>query len=146
MTVRLRPHHLLCLLTYSGKGYSSSFVANYDRISKRLSDGEDILIVEGPDDICAPLLDEDDPHCWGESVRDRDGKAAQDVGQLLNLAVAAGSRIEIQHALLHQMRVAFSEGQTRAACAGCEWSELCSAIADDDYSDVRIRVPVLSRI
>ena len=50
MTIRLRPHHLLCLLTYSGKGYSAAFTANYDVIAGQISQGEDILIVEGPDD------------------------------------------------------------------------------------------------
>ncbi len=56
MTVRLRGHHLLCMLTFVGKGYSPAFVENYDRIAGRLSEGEDILLVDGPDDICAPLL------------------------------------------------------------------------------------------
>ncbi|WP_292282104.1 DUF1284 domain-containing protein, partial [Mesorhizobium sp.] len=65
MTVRLRAHHLLCLLTYVGKGYSPAFTANYDVVVKRLAGGEDILIVSGPDDICAPLLSESEPHCLG---------------------------------------------------------------------------------
>ena len=26
MTIRLRAHHLLCLLTYAGKGYSPAFI------------------------------------------------------------------------------------------------------------------------
>ena len=50
MTVRLRPHHLLCLLTYVGKGYSPAFTANYDAIAMRIEQGEELLIVSGPDD------------------------------------------------------------------------------------------------
>ncbi|WP_439343967.1 DUF1284 domain-containing protein [Vacuolonema iberomarrocanum] len=72
MTIRVRPHHLLCLLTYSGKGYSPAFIANYDAIAARLSKGEDIVIVCGPDDICAPLLSDSEPHCWSASVTERD--------------------------------------------------------------------------
>ena len=56
MTIHLRPHHLLCLLTYVGKGYGDAFIRNYDRIAQRLSMGEAIMVVDGPDDICAPLL------------------------------------------------------------------------------------------
>lgn len=141
MTIRLRPHHLLCLLTYAGKGYSAPFVANYDRIAARMSQGEDILIVEGPDDICAPLLDEADAHCRRTSVRERDDKAARDVGGLLHCSIEAGSRLSINEAWLHQMRGAFADGRTRQACAGCEWSDLCSAISAEGYSQVRIRPP-----
>ena len=55
MTVRLRGHHLLCLLAYKGEGYSPAFIANLDRIAARLTAGEDAVLVDGPDDICAPL-------------------------------------------------------------------------------------------
>ncbi|TJU92322.1 MAG: DUF1284 domain-containing protein, partial [Mesorhizobium sp.] len=68
MTVRLRAHHLLCLLTYVGKGYSPAFTANYDKVVKRLGEGEAVLIVSGPDAICAPMLDEREPHCLGEGA------------------------------------------------------------------------------
>ncbi len=54
MTVELRPHHLLCMLTYVGKGYSPAFCANYDAVLARLSAGEEILLVDGPDSVCAP--------------------------------------------------------------------------------------------
>jgi len=67
MTVRLRSHHLLCLLTYVGKGYSAAFIANYDAIAKRLGRGEDVLIVSGPDDICQPMLGEAESHCSGKA-------------------------------------------------------------------------------
>lgn len=140
MTVRLRPHHLLCLLTYVGKGYTPDFVANYDRIARRLSDGEDVLVVDGPDDICAALLCLPDPHCFRDSVRMRDAQAAADVGDLLGLTVSAGTRIDLHPALLARMRKAFAGEVTRAACHGCEWFDLCSGIADGGYGDVRVRV------
>lgn len=138
MTVRLRPHHLLCLLTYVGKGYTPAFVANYDRIAERLSEGEDVLIVDGPDDVCAALLCEPDPHCFRDSVVVRDRQAAADVGDLLDLTISAGTRIDLHPALLARMRKAFAGGVTRKACRGCEWFDLCSGIAVDGYGDVRV--------
>ena len=75
MTVRLRAHHLLCMLTYVGKGYTQSFTVNYDRVAERLNRGEEIEIVAGPDDICAPLLCGDAAHCFRKSVSERDAKA-----------------------------------------------------------------------
>lgn len=138
MTIRLRPHHLLCLLTYVGKGYSPAFTANYDVIAGRLSRGEDILIVSGPDDICAPLLGEPEPHCWGESVVERDRLAAQDVGDLLARPIKPGIRIDLDAQTLARMREAFSAGLTRNACHGCEWAGLCSQVAASSYLDTRV--------
>lgn len=133
MTVLLRPHHLLCLLTYAGKGYSPAFTANYDVIAGRLARGEEILIVDGPDDICAPLLGEAEPHCRRDSVTERDRLAARDLAALLNSPIRAGQRFALAAEPLRDMRAAFAAGHTRAACLGCEWSDLCSSIAADDY-------------
>ncbi|MEP6566129.1 MAG: DUF1284 domain-containing protein [Mesorhizobium sp.] len=139
MTIRLRAHHLLCLLTYVGKGYSPAFTANYDVIADRLVRGEEILIVSGPDDICAPLLGEPEPHCLRDSVIERDRLAARDLGELLARPIRAGIRLDLDAAILTRMRQAFSKGLTRNACPGCEWAGLCSAIAASGYQDTRVQ-------
>ena len=58
--IKLRPHHLLCTQTYSGKGYSSDFVENMDIITSRLRLAPETIveIVTTTDDICAkcPLV------------------------------------------------------------------------------------------
>lgn len=139
MTIRLRAHHLLCLLTYVGKGYSPAFTANYDGIAERLSRGEDILIVSGPDDVCAPLLDEPEPHCLGESAVERDRLAAVDVEELLARPIRVGRRLDLDAAILARMRQAFSAGLVRKACGGCEWNELCGTVAAGGYRDTQVQ-------
>lgn len=139
MTLRLRPHHLLCLLTYVGKGYSPAFVENYDRLARRLSAGEDITVVEGPDDICAPLLGDPDAHCHRPGVDARDRQAARDVGDLLGVAIVAGARLTNTPALIRHMREGFARHRTRAACTGCEWSGLCDAVAASGYRTSRVQ-------
>lgn len=131
MTVRLRPHHLLCLLTYAGKGYTPAFTANFDAIAGRVGAGEEIEVVSGPDDICAPLLDGGDHHCLLARITDRDRSAARDVGALLDQPVTDGLRLTITGALLIKMRAAFRQGTTRAACGGCDWNSFCTIIAQD---------------
>ena len=138
MTVRLRAHHLLCLLSYVGKGYSPAFTANYDKVAKRLAGGEDVLVVSGPDDICAPLLEEPEPHCLRESAAGRDRLAARDVGNLLGRPIAAGALLSLDPARLAAMRQAFSVGRTREACRGCEWSDLCDTVAADGFRSARL--------
>ena len=141
MTVRLRAHHLLCLLTYAGKGYSPAFTTNYDAIAGRLGQGEEILLVAGPDDVCAPLLGEAAPHCRNESVIERDRLAANDVGDLLDRRIRAGVKLSLNEAMATQLRQAFSTGRTRSGCQGCEWFSLCTTMATGGYTGARLHPP-----
>ncbi|MEG9884023.1 MAG: DUF1284 domain-containing protein [Hyphomicrobiales bacterium] len=139
MTVALRPHHLLCLLTYSGEGYNSAFVANFDSIAERIGQGEDIHVVCGPDDICAVLLDEPDCHCLEERARERDRLAAVDIEAASGQAVDTGGAFVLDVAALGSLRRAFSRGAIRKACRGCEWEGLCTRIAKASYARAVIR-------
>lgn len=145
MTVRLRAHHLLCLLTYAGKGYGPAFTANYDRIADRIGAGEEIEIVAGPDDICAPLLNDPEAHCRRDSVVERDALAARAVGDLLGRPIAAGDRLDMPAERARRMRMGFSDGTLRAACAGCQWHGLCSEIAEAGYRGTRLVDPAPDR-
>ena len=134
MTVRLRPHHLLCVLTYVGRGYSPAFTANMTAVAERLGAGEDIELVAGPDDICAPLLADPDPHCHRASVMERDRAAARDLHDLLGgLDVRTGAHLVLDEDLITRLRAAFASHQIRSACAGCEWVDLCGSIAANGF-------------
>jgi hypothetical protein len=141
MTVRLRPHHLLCMLTFVGKGYTAAFTENYIRIAARLSTGEDILVVEGPDDICAPMLGEAGMHCLDDSVADRDRKASEAVEALLKLPAAPGASLCPSADFLQRMRDAFSAGSIREGCARCEWSPFCTGIANSGFDGALVVAP-----
>jgi hypothetical protein len=138
MTLRLRAHHLLCMLTYAGDGYSRAFTANFDAIVAQIAAGEDVLIVAGPDDLCAPLLDAPDAHCLRESVRERDSLAACDLSKLLGINVCEGQRLTLGSSELQSMHKAFVSGETRAACLGCEWHGLCTAVARRGFRDAKL--------
>lgn len=148
MTVRLRGHHLLCMLTYVGRGYTPAFTANFNAIAARLSEGEDILLVDGPDDICAPLLAEDDTHCFGESASRRDRTALATAGRQLALQLRIGTRLCLTPAILANLREAFSRAVPadmaraglRRACAGCDWAALCTGIAERGYDGALVRM------
>jgi len=141
MTVRLRPHHLLCMLTFIGKGYTAAFTENYIRIATRLSEGEDILVVDGPDDICGPMLGEIDHHCLCDSVTERDRSATAAVEDLLGMPAARGQSILPDADFLRRMRDAFDTGLIRAACQRCEWSPLCTGIAASGFDGVLVVPP-----
>lgn len=138
MTVRLRAHHLLCMLTYVGKGYTPDFCDNYDGIAARLGAGEAILLVAGPDDLCAPVVDGPDSHCRNDSVTERDAAATSAVSALLGLDLWPGTVFSLDAALLTTMREAFAAGTTRTGCGGCQWIELCDGIAGSGFGGVRL--------
>lgn len=133
MTARLRPHHLLCVLTYVGRGYSPAFTANMTAVAERLGAGEDIELVAGPDDICAPLLADPDPHCHRASVVERDRAAVRDLSGLLGLDVRTGARLVLDENVIHSLRAAFASDNIRSACTGCEWVDLCGSIAASGF-------------
>ncbi len=146
MTVALRAHHLLCMLTYVGKGYSPEFAHNFDGIVRRLAAGEAMDLVDGPDAICAPLCESEGAcaHCHGEGVRVRDQRAVQELAPLLGGLLGADSRLLLDAALLARLRTAFTCGHIRGACAGCEWADLCTGIASTGYEGVRLRLQVVA--
>lgn len=139
MTVRLRPHHLLCVLTYVGRGYSPAFTANMTAVAERLGAGETVEIVAGPDDICAPLLADPDPHCHRASVVERDRAAAHDLSDLLGLDARTGAHWVLNHEVIGRLRAAFASHQIRSACTGCEWVDLCGSIAASGFDGVVLK-------
>lgn len=135
MTIRLRAHHLLCLATYVGKGYTPAFADNYDRIVARLLAGEPLELVDGPDDICQPLLAEAEPHCHKASVIERDRLAWDSLDPLLSLE--ENGQLTLAPAAMAELRTVFRLGTIRSACAGCEWSDLCDSVAQGGFTGVR---------
>ncbi|WP_331373633.1 DUF1284 domain-containing protein [Sinorhizobium chiapasense] len=139
MTVRLRGHHLLCLLTFVGEGYTPSFTRNYHVVAGRLSAGEPIEIVEGPDDICAPMLGLAEVHCHNENIGCRDSRALAAAADLLGLPLGPGSVLILDDRRLQDLRGAFALGSVRAACDDCEWSALCTRVAREGFAGAVVR-------
>lgn len=137
MAVRLRPHHLLCVLTYSGKGYSPAFTENFDRIAARLAGGEAVSLVQGPDDVCAGWADAPEAHCRNASITVRDEAAIQALQPLLG-PLKPGAALLLSPALVTALRSAFQAGAIRRACHGCEWADFCTAIADSGFGEARL--------
>ncbi|MFC5650015.1 DUF1284 domain-containing protein [Paenibacillus solisilvae] len=87
MTIKLRGHHLLCLLGYRGMGYSEAFCVNMTGIYETLRAEPDtrIEIVIGPDDICQAYPPDKPNHCNGDVY-------LQDQAVLLKLGLEPGNQ------------------------------------------------------
>ena len=138
----LRPHHLLCCLTYIGKGYTAAFTANFNLIIQRLQQGEPITIVNGIDDICRPLCDTGDNHCQQASVKQRDRLAAKQISQLLSMPMSTGSLLQLDKVMIGRLQHAFAAKLIRQACLACQWSPLCEQVANDQFKGTLAPIPV----
>lgn len=137
MTVELRPHHLLCVLTYVGEGYGPAFVRHFDAVAARLSAGEAVSVVEGPDELCRVHIGEagSDLHCVEERVRERDGRARR----VVTAALGGGLPDRLDAATVATLRQAFAEGRLAEGCAGCPWQDLCRDVAREGFVRGRLQ-------
>ncbi|SFK25013.1 hypothetical protein SAMN04488518_103252 [Pseudovibrio ascidiaceicola] len=142
MSVKLRGHHLLCVLTFIGHGYSPAFSKNYEAVVKRLNAGEAALLVEGPDEICAVLINEEEqPHCFNCSVVERDSAAVKLISRLLGTELCVGDEIVMNSHLVAKMRKAYAEDVFKKACQNCEWVQFCDEISSSGFQKVLLRHP-----
>lgn len=148
--IRLRPHHLLCMLTYAGRGYTPRFTSGMDDLIRRLGSGEEIRIIDGPDDICAPWLEEAAaqaegdaairaPHCHEARITSRDQHAASDIAALLGREIPAGSSLRLDAILIARLREAFQGNVIRSGCTACEWKDFCDSLSAGDFAGCRLQ-------
>jgi uncharacterized protein len=129
--IRLRPHHLLCILSYKGVGYTPGFTANMTTIVEAISNGAPILVKPGPDAICAGLMAHDAAqcHCNEAKTQQMDQQAYADLKALLPLE----SSFPLKPADIAALRAAFAAGSIRHACNDCSWQSFCTEIAQSGF-------------
>ncbi|HAX91147.1 MAG TPA: DUF1284 domain-containing protein [Rhodospirillaceae bacterium] len=139
--IDLRGHHVLCLLTYIGRGYSTSFTENLNTIVSAFHRGHAAKIVSGYDALCHC---ESTPfHCphKGSTACRTASVETKDKRTLSALRVFAphaghwqiGQAFHFTQPLVAELRQAFKAGSIRPACSSCEWQGLCDEIAASDF-------------
>jgi hypothetical protein len=144
VTLRFRPHHFLCVLTYIGRGYSPAFTQNFDALIEHINSGNCLIeLVDGPDDICAPrLCDATDTtcHCHDTQVQTADKLALADLLKITKFkGLATERRLRLTKDLIRTLRIAYKNETIRTACSGCEWRDLCTGIAADDFKEAKLK-------
>ncbi len=143
MPVRLRGHHLLCILTYRGYGYTQPFVDNMSRLVEAIGRGREVTLVEGPDDICDGFTPQCrqicDHDCTRPSTAEMDMFAGEAVNALIPLRTGEPFVLDRRHIAL--MRQEFAAGHIRRACDRCSWKDFCTGIAADGFSGVKLFAP-----
>ncbi|MBO6640165.1 MAG: DUF1284 domain-containing protein [Roseitalea sp.] len=131
--IEIRGHHLLCAVTFTGRGYSRRFERDFRRVVARMNDNEEMVIVAGPDAICASVKDCAGSHCHEERIVARDRAALAEISALTGRVLDVGSRLMPHDLFNARHRKAFDDGTIRAACTDCQWADLCDRIAEDGF-------------
>ncbi|MCX7942286.1 MAG: DUF1284 domain-containing protein [Dictyoglomaceae bacterium] len=120
--MKIRGHHLLCILHFEGKGYSQEFVENMRLIKERLENNEKFLLFIGEDDICikCPYFKE---RCLRESkVGEIEEKDKNIIGLL-------GLEKNKEYSWDYINKIIFVKMNAKIfkdLCEDCSWYYLCS--------------------
>lgn len=121
-SIRLRPHHGLCLLNFIGKGYGDAFTENMQRMKERLTAHPEtiIRIAEGSDDLCSCCPHRIKAHCDSEKPPVFDARVLE----------AAGIRTDRQLTWAELSRIMEPVRAHRLAeiCGNCSWFSVCSSL------------------
>ena len=123
--LHLRPHHLLCLQTFVGRGYSEEFVEHMTLVKKQLTTNPrtPITLVCGADDLCAHCPNCVEGQCTSEKPRTFDRL----VNEKLNSVYDTKRQVKFESFGNYSSQQCFpiNEKTLIECCPECEWLELC---------------------
>lgn len=123
-TIKLRPHHLLCIAFFKGKGYSDEFVSNMTSIVSALKENKDtpISLISGEDDLCAHCPNNQNGICT-----DDDKSSRYDQLTLSALGIDTNPDSAITYSILRALadKRIINCGKRENICGDCEWTSLC---------------------
>ena len=121
--MRLRPHHLLCLLNFVGEGYDDAFCANMTEQKRRFAEEGLFKLALGADDICAACPNE---RGWFCAFQDKVWRYDKAVCRILVLD--PGIRYDAAELEKRVREEIFAAGRLAEICGDCEWFSLCERL------------------
>ena len=115
---KIRAHHGMCLSFFQGKGYSGDFVENMARMKAILAENPEIILMDGPDDICAAC-----PNRLTETCAEKASRYDREV--LRRCGLSAGERLPYREFSRKVIETILRPGKRAEICGDCQWSSLC---------------------
>ena len=115
---KIRAHHGMCLSFFQGKGYSGEFVENMSRMKAILAENPEIILMDGPDDICAAC-----PNRQTETCAEKASRYDREV--LRRCGLSAGERLPYREFSRKVIETILRPGVRAEICGDCQWSSLC---------------------
>lgn len=120
LTLKLRPHHLVCLTLFRGKGYSPDFTRNVRRMLREIRRGALIELVEGCDDVCSKCPYIKDNKCMKHESSEVEVRE-MDLGWLRELGLNYGDKLRT----LEVAKEKATPINLQSICRKCEWLLFC---------------------
>ncbi len=117
--MKIRPHHILCIAHYEGKGYSEEFNLKMKEVIKRLDGGEEFSLVSGADDLCSSCPNLINGVCKTEEKVQRYDKTT---AALLGIKEDQRLSRDIFDAAKEKI---YKKNKFDLICSDCEWSYVC---------------------
>lgn len=120
--INIRPHHLLCIHGFQGKGYSDGFIKSMTHIVNEIKNNKDIKlnITYNTDDICSNCPNKiEDNLCIGQ---EKIVSIDQGVIEALRLEERVYSYAEVVEKINNELTIA----KFQEICSTCEWYSLGS--------------------
>lgn len=114
--IKLRGHHIFCLLGYRGMGYSEEYAENMTKIQTILRTEPDTLIqiIKGPDHLCAKFPEGQPYHCEDKGIYVRDSEILKRLGLKFS-DVLPWREVE------RRIRVEIVPSDIATVCETCSW-------------------------
>jgi hypothetical protein len=119
--VHLRPHHLVCLLSFQGRGYNDVFVAetgNIVEIMKAEPKKKLVRVVSGCDDVCEYCPKNNNNLCENELM-----VSNLDAFFFKKLNFFEGNIMSFEE--INAKVKTLSAGDFFDICFGCRWFDIC---------------------
>ena len=118
--VKLRPHHILCIKHYEGKGYSEEFNIRMKEVIAHLDRGERFKLVCGADDLCEACPNCRGGVCSAEQKVKRYDKAVTDL-----LGISYDKEYSKDELFARSEKEIYEKGRFDSVCSDCEWAKIC---------------------
>ena len=122
--LHLRPHHLLCLQTFVGRGDSEEFVEHMTLVKRQLTANPLTLItlVSGTDDLCSHC-----PNCVdGQCTSEKPALFDKLVEEKLAVLSRCQEPVPVLEGIPDELHI--TEDLLATCCPRCEWQGLCKIV------------------
>jgi hypothetical protein len=122
--LKIRTHHLLCVLGFCGLGYSQEFISTMGKVVEKLRSNSafPIILVAECDIICASCPHNKGNKCLKETDSESKVKT-RDLEVLHRLGFEVGAQMATGKAYA-KIKERLSSGDIAEICRRCEWLEL----------------------
>ncbi len=127
--LKLRPHHGLCILNFTGSGYSEEFTQKMTEVVAQLRQNPKTMIevTKGCDELCGHCPNRTETGCSSEHPDLFDGNV------LARTGFAYEQQLTWQELISKTSPLSLDELDTM--CPDCQWLEFCKSIAGKRKSD-----------